>query len=112
MDARHWERLKDAFGAVIEGGSEHAEEAMIAECAGDEKLLRELRPLVEAHFRLASGESPLDREPLRSAFEPPLPSIIAGRFRVIARLGSGSFGDVYRVADLTGGAEHVALKTL
>jgi len=43
---------------------------------------------------------------------PGLPSLVAGRLRVPARLGGGGFGDVYRVTDEAGGGEPLALKIL
>ena len=42
---------------------------------------------------------------------PELPRVLAHRFRVLARLGAGTFGDVYRAIDEKAGAE-VAVKVL
>src|SRR5678815_852755 len=41
-----------------------------------------------------------------------IPQVIAGRYRVINRLGGGSFGDVYRVSDEVDGGRELALKIL
>src|SRR5687768_535881 len=109
MDARRWERIKRAFSSVIAHGPDRALDALLEECDGDEELGRELRPLVEEHFRLLNADRttvPTDGSTAE------LPALVAGRFRILARLGSGSFGDVYRVKDEVAGGEEVALKIL
>ena len=117
MNAEVWERMKSAFFSVISGGPAEAESAMAAVCDGDEDLLRRLRPLVEEHFRLTGSSDAVILEPASAktadnARSPDLPSVLAGRFRVVARLGGGSFGDVYRVTGLDGSGEHLAVKIL
>jgi hypothetical protein len=111
MDAKRWERIKEIFGSVIALDKSAAQEALEAKCAGDEELLRELQPLVDEHFRLNS-EHTTDPTGQPGEPEPELPGLLGGRFRVLARLGTGSFGDVYRVADEAGGGEELALKVL
>ncbi len=109
MDAIRWERIKRAFSTVIARGPGRNSDALLNACDGDDDLVQEVRPLVEEHFRLLSA----DRTP--ASADPPAPElaeIVAGRFRVLARLGAGSFGDVYRVIDELAGDEPLALKIL
>jgi hypothetical protein len=113
MDAKRWERIKQVFSSVIACGPDRASARLLSECESDDELLRELRPLVEEHFRLVNaGEATVGVDASKVTSEPDLPSLLAGRFRVIARLGSGSFGDVYRVIDEAGDCEQLALKIL
>ena len=108
MDAERWERMKEVFSRVIEAERGQASAILEAECAGDKELLRQVRPLVEEHFRLATAPAPAFSE----STLPEVSGVVAGRFRVIGRLGSGGFGDVYRVVDETGGGHDLALKIL
>ena len=57
---------------------------------------------------LSAGQPPASTD----MSSPELPGIVAGRFRVLSRLGSGGFGDVYRVIDESAGNEQLALKLL
>ncbi len=109
MDQIRWERMKRAFSVVIARGPSRVSEALNRECGGDEEMARELRPLVEEHFRLAHAGQTLGTD---DASTTGVPELIADRFRVLARLGSGGFGDVYRVTDEFAGDESLALKVL
>ena len=107
MDAERWARLKEVFSTVIAFGPNRALTALHSECQGDDDLLRQVRPLVEEHFHLQNtGQTAAAPE-----LEAPGPTgLVAGRFKVQARLGGGGFGDVYRVSDA--GGEPLALKIL
>ncbi|MEO7142021.1 MAG: protein kinase, partial [Bryobacteraceae bacterium] len=108
MDRTLWARIKEAFSIVIACGPDDAREALLQACNGDDELVQQVRPLVEEHFRILSAVE----MPAPAAIpDTELPRIIAGRYRLIARLGSGSFGDVYRVSDEVAGGE-LALKVL
>ena len=63
---------------------------------------------VEEHFRLLTRDETSRVNEGSDAF----PQMIAGRYRVISRLGSGSFGDVYRVSDDMAGGAELAVKIL
>lgn len=58
------------------------------ECAGDEPLLREVESLLAVH----------DAEKTAEPFQPGM--VFAGRYRMIARIGRGGMGDVWRADDL------------
>jgi hypothetical protein len=77
-------------------------------CADDPDLLREARSYVEWEVRMRG----FLLQPLLQRRAPDLPDLLAGRFRIIGRLGEGAFGDVYRVIDEAAGSDHLALKVL
>lgn len=109
MDESRWARIKDVFSLAIAHGADAAEQMLRKACAGDEELLSLVRPMVSEHFRILEA----DTEP-KAAEESEIHSsrIIAGRYRVISRLGGGTFGDVYHVSDEMDGRRELALKIL
>ncbi len=111
MNPQQWERLKDAFSIVIAGGPDRASEAIAELSRGDAQMAHALRLLVAEHFKLADVPARERRERDAEYVAPELPRVLAHRFRVLARLGAGTFGDVYRAIDEKAGAE-VALKVL
>ena len=111
MDSQRWERMKQVFSAAAALGPAEARARMESECAGDPEMLAEARLLLEDHFRWSDSQAtianpPDGQLPLDAAAVP------AGRFRVVGRLGSGSFGDVFRVADEANAGADLALKVL
>ena len=109
MDATRWARIKDVFTQAITLGPEASDDVLLEVCEGDEELLSDVRPIIAEHFRLLSA-STSSTSTVESTRE--VPNIIAGRYRVITRLGGGSFGDVYRVSDEMDGGRELALKIL
>ena len=110
MNASKWERLRRAFTTIVAKGPGYTSDELLRECAGDEELADQLQSLIDEHFELGGTHTVIPRPSRPAGSE--LPTVVAGRFRVIATLGSGSFGDVYRVMDEGGGGEQVALKIL
>jgi len=105
MDRTRWKSLKDAFAtAVADAAAGHAINVIEA-CGGDRDLAAEVQRLVDEHLRLTRAGAP----------PPPVlierDTLVAGRFRIADCIGSGRFGDVYRVVDAATGAE-LALKIL
>ena len=94
MNPQQWERLKDAFSIVIAGGPDRASEAIAELSRGDAQMAHALRLLVAEHFKLADVPARERRERDAEYVAPELPRVLAHRFRVLARLGAGTFGDV------------------
>src|SRR5438105_1371413 len=97
MDPERWARIREAFFYGIALDPDRAREGLRTFCGGDDGLLAEVVRLVEEHFRLVAQD--LNR---RAVLPPPIesePEFAGGRFRVISRLGSGTFGDVYHIVD-------------
>jgi serine/threonine protein kinase len=114
MNANRWARIKDHFLAAIQQEEAQAYKVLQAIHDEDPTLVEEVASLVREHFRLESSAS---RAP---AGEPPtanskleLPEFLSNssRFHLAERIGSGTFGDVYKVHDTVRG-EFVALKIL
>jgi tetratricopeptide (TPR) repeat protein len=92
MSVRH-QRAKELFLAALER-PQAAREAFLAEaCAGDETLRREAASLLAFH-----DEAEEDPPSLEPAFVPG--DVFARRYRMLARIGRGGMGDVWRAHDL------------
>ncbi|HTU32796.1 MAG TPA: protein kinase [Candidatus Acidoferrum sp.] len=109
MDDKLWARVAEAFSFVISRSPDGMPGALAQACDGDHELVLHVRPLVEEHFRiLAASAATRAKEPSQRQ----LPALFASRFRVLDRLGGGTFGDVYRVCDETDQSGALALKVL
>src|SRR5688500_14809577 len=108
MNPERWERLKDIFSVVAAGSATTAAEALSKACEGDEDARALLEPVVGEHFRLVSKCEPSRQEMTEGSTAGML---LADRFLLQLRLGSGTFGDVYRAFDRQTGTE-LAVKVL
>ncbi len=95
----HWQNEKEIFLRAVLLPKDEALAALRRECSGDPEFLARMEALVLEHFL---------KQPMKA--EEPSPDWNP-RFRMIAKVGSGSFGDVYHVYDKQLGRE-VALKVL
>ena len=102
MSSLH-QRAKDVFLAALERPRADRRAFLDEVCAGDDALRQEAESLLAFH------EEDADDEPAGEPFA--AGEVFAGRYRMIARIGRGGMGDVWRADDLVLNTP-VALKLL
>jgi Tol biopolymer transport system component len=119
-----WQRVKALFEAAVELAPAERDAFLASAAGGDEALRREIESLLESD---AAGVSFLDRfEAARDAVLAGLPAGVPGQtpsppalgaqrhigpYEIVAPLGAGAMGEVYRARDTTLNRE-VAIKVL
>ena len=102
---QRWERIKSLFNDALELPVEHRS-AFLAICCEDDELRAEVEAILEHSQRAGSflEESPAQglaadfpARPATASFSSG--EIISGRFRIVAFLGRGGMGEVYKAED-------------
>lgn len=102
-----YERAGEVFLDALARPPAERDAFLVAACKEDEELLREVASLLLFHEGGGATETvPSDEEEEFSAGD-----VFGGRYRMIARVGRGGMGDVWRADDLMLGTE-VALKLM
>jgi serine/threonine protein kinase/Tfp pilus assembly protein PilF len=101
------QRAKELFLAALSHPAADRAAFVAGACGGDEALRREVESLLE-YYEENEPSAPA-REPARPRFVPG--EVFAARYRMIARIGRGGMGDVWRADDMVLQTE-VALKVI
>jgi tetratricopeptide (TPR) repeat protein len=100
-------RVKELFLAALNREPVERREFLAVACGGDDALLEAVESLLTAHEAIERDEAAASKAD--APFSPG--DVFAGRYRMVARLGQGGMGDVWRADDLVLG-QPVALKLL
>src|SRR3954471_17368960 len=95
MQSLH-ERAGEVLLAALSQPASQRDAFLVEACAGDDALLREVASLLPFHGDGAS----IEVSPEAPAEDFAAGDVFAGRYRMIARVGRGGMGDVWRAADL------------
>jgi serine/threonine protein kinase len=114
MTSERWRQVEALFNAALEQKSDRRERFLAEACRGDKELRQEVESLLGQG---GSNEGVLDRpawEAVPSLIEYPTsltPGMQLGPYKILAPLGAGGMGEVYRAKD-TKLKREVALKVL
>jgi len=105
VDALLWKRIGELFDAARELDHVDQVEFLKQQCGDDQALLEQVLSLLDAD----NNSGILDSKPTVSDLL--VPTIVAGRFRIVRFIAEGGMGSVYEAEDLQL-QERVALKTI
>jgi serine/threonine-protein kinase len=114
MNPQHWLDVERLFHEALALPPQHRREFLDDSCAGNDALRQDVQSLLDAHSDDDFLETPA-LDPDSTRLQPPTHSSLVGRrlseYEVIARIGAGGMGEVYRARDVRLGRD-VAVKVL
>jgi len=112
MTPERWQRIKPLLQSALERDPEERSAFLLAECAGDEALRKEVQSLIISHEQADKFiESPAVEVMAGSLGNDQVVGSKFGPYAISARLGAGGMGEVYLAEDTRLGRK-VALKML
>lgn len=109
MDPQRWARIESLYHAALDRNPAERPAYLAAACAQEPELRREVESLL--HAANADLRGPDLRSPLIAGARNWLPGFRLGAYEILAPLGAGGMGEVYRVRD-TKLRREVAIKVL
>src|SRR3954465_5307576 len=92
------DRAGEVFLAALARSTAERDSFLVEACRGDDELLREVGSLLLFHE--GADEAGADAPPFVERGDFSAGDVFAGRYRMIARVGRGGMGDVWRADDL------------
>ena len=108
MDSERWEQVDNLLQSVLRRAAVERDAFLRQACAGDEALEREVRSLLASHRDAGSFiESPaieVAARAIASNVNVKVPGTRLGPYEILAAIGAGGMGEVYRARDTGWGA--------
>ena len=95
-DPERWRKVEGVFFAALDRSPESRKDFLDGACTGDADLRQEVESLLEKADRSGSF---LKQSPMDSASALILPGTTLGAYQIVALLGKGGMGEVYRAHD-------------
>ncbi len=112
MNRERWEQLQELFHQAVQLDSGERRAFLDQHCSSDLELRRELEEMLAAERELSPSflEGPALQRVARDLSTPSIPSILPsgtrlGSYEIVALIGAGGMGEVYRARDSASGVK-------